>query len=144
MMWKLKSGLFIWSLWARKNSFLEAETQLESTVICHFSMKLEIAWDFPGGSEGVTYSLRVHLPMQGTGAHSLVWEDPTRCEAAKPVSQSPQPAHSAARAPHQEDPLQFGAQAPQLSRPHSPQAEKACAKQPRPSAAVTLKTKKKT
>ena len=30
--------------------------------------------------------LRIRLPMQGTQVRSLVWEDPTCCGAAKPVS----------------------------------------------------------
>ena len=29
--------------------------------------------------------LGVRLPMQGTGVRALVWEDPTRCGAMKPV-----------------------------------------------------------
>ena len=29
--------------------------------------------------------LRIHLPVQGTWVPSLVWEDPTCCEATKPV-----------------------------------------------------------
>ena len=31
--------------------------------------------------------LRIRLPMQGTGARSLVREDPTCCKATKPVRQ---------------------------------------------------------
>ena len=30
--------------------------------------------------------LRICLPMQGTGVRALVWEDPTCCRAARPVS----------------------------------------------------------
>ena len=29
--------------------------------------------------------LRIHLPMQGTRVRALVWEDPTRHRATKPV-----------------------------------------------------------
>ena len=37
--------------------------------------------DFPGGTV-----VRTHLPMQGTGVQSLVWEDPTCRGATEPVS----------------------------------------------------------
>ena len=37
-------------------------------------------WDFPGGAV-----VQNCLPMQGPGVWSVVWEDPTRCRAAKPV-----------------------------------------------------------
>ena len=29
--------------------------------------------------------LRIRLPMQGTWVQALVWEDPTRCGATKPL-----------------------------------------------------------
>ena len=29
--------------------------------------------------------IRICLPMQGTQVQSLVWEDPTRCRATKPM-----------------------------------------------------------
>ena len=46
-------------------------------------------WNFPSNRNGLGTSLvvqwrGVRLPMQGTQARSLVWEDPTRCGAATP------------------------------------------------------------
>ena len=34
----------------------------------------------------VAQRLRICLPMQGTRVRALVWEDPTCCEATRPVS----------------------------------------------------------
>ena len=36
----------------------------------------------------VVQQIRIHLPMQGTRVRSLVWEDPTRRRATKPVHYS--------------------------------------------------------
>ena len=38
------------------------------------------------GTSLVAQWLRIRLPMQGTWVQSLVWEDPTRYRATKPVS----------------------------------------------------------
>ena len=38
------------------------------------------------GTPLVVQWLRVHLPMQETWVQSLVWEDPSCCGAAEPVS----------------------------------------------------------
>ena len=38
------------------------------------------------GASLVAQWLRVRLPMQGTRVRALVWEDLTRCRAARPVS----------------------------------------------------------
>ena len=38
------------------------------------------------GASLVAQWLRVCLPMQGTRVRALVWEDPTCCRAARPVS----------------------------------------------------------
>ena len=43
------------------------------------------------GTSLVAQWLRIHLPMQGTRVQSLVWEDPTCCGAAKPVSHNTEP-----------------------------------------------------
>ena len=42
--------------------------------------------NLPTGASLVAQWLRVYLPMQGTWVRALVWEDPTCCGAAGPVS----------------------------------------------------------
>ena len=54
----------------------------------------------------VAHGLRIHLPMQGTWAPSLVWEDPTCHGAAKPVCQQFNP--------------RSGCHMPQLLKPVNP------------------------
>ena len=41
-----------------------------------------------GGASLVAQWLRIHLPRQGTQVRALVWEDPTRRGATKPVRHS--------------------------------------------------------
>ena len=58
-----------------------------SHVMGGFSMSLTLRYqqDFPGASLVVQW-LRICLPMQGTRARALVWEDPTCRGATGPVS----------------------------------------------------------
>ena len=100
--------------------------------------------------------LRIHLSMQGTPFGSLIRESPTCHGAAEPVHHSYwvcilerenhncpahllqllKPACPGTRAPQQGKPLQPEACAPQLEcSPCSPQLEKACVHQWRPSTA---------
>ena len=71
-----------------------------------------------------------HLPMQGTWVQSLVWENPACCGAMKPMHHN-----YCVCVPQQDKPPQL-AWAPQLeSSLCSPQLEKACMQQWRPSTA---------
>ena len=62
-------------------------------VVCLFQcniLKREITsgqkqWNL--GTSLVVQWLRIRLIMQGTQVQSLIWEDPTGCEATKPVLQ---------------------------------------------------------
>ena len=83
-------------------------------------------WDFP------SIWLRIHQPVHGTQVWSLVQEDYTCHRATKPMS------HSCwAHALQWEKSRQREAYALQLdSSPHSPQLEKACVQQLRPSTAI--------
>ena len=59
------------------------------------------------GTSWVAGRLRIHLPRQGTRVQSLVWEDPNRHRATKPVQHnSTKPAQARACAPRQKEPLQ--------------------------------------
>ena len=74
---------------------------------------------------GLPWWLRIHLPMQETWVWSLVWEDPTCCGAAEPVSHNFWSPHSRACALQQEMPPQWDARVlpPENSR-RWPQPEK--------------------
>ena len=84
--------------------------------------------------------IRIHLPMQETWVGSLVWEDSTCYRATKPASQSywarvlqlpkPVPLEPALR----EATARRSPRTATKSSPCSPQPEKACAQQQRPSA----------
>ena len=104
-----------------------------------------------GGTSLVAQGLRICLAMQGTRVRSLVWEDPTCRGATKPVRHN---YWACALEPTSHN---YWAHVPQLlkspcsttreatamrsprtamkSSPRSPQLEKACAQQWRPSAA---------
>ena len=49
---------------------------------CIYKFELKNSW---WGTSLVVQWLRIHLPVQGTRVWSLVQEDPTCCEATKPV-----------------------------------------------------------
>ena len=96
----------------------------------------------------VVQRIRIRLPMQGAWVWSLVWDDATCCGIGKPMHKNYLSLRSRAQEP-QLPSLCSSAQEPQLlkpwapqcvcttmkSNPCSPQPEKACAKQFRPSAA---------
>ena len=56
------------------------------------------------GASPVAQWLRICLLMQGTRVRALVWEDPTCCEATRPVSHNYWACTSGACAPQQERP----------------------------------------
>ena len=95
----------------------------------------------------VIQMLRIHLPMQGTQAQSLVWEDSTCHGQLGPHTTTSSP-HSRAWGLQQEKLPRWEAHAPWLERsPYLPQPEKVHTQQWRPSAAPTtyihkIKTKR--
>ena len=83
-----------------ENSYEEEDFKCEKIMQCElsaisffFSMQYleeritsgQKQWNH--GTSLVVQWLRIHLIMQETQVQSLIWEDPTSCEAAKPVSQ---------------------------------------------------------
>ena len=95
------------------------------------------------GTSLVAQWLRLCLPMQGTWVQALVGEDPTCCEATKPVSHNywdrpPQLLKARtprARAPqHREATVMRSPHATTKSIPRSPKLEKARAQQRTPNA----------
>ena len=74
--------------------------------------------------------------MQETWVWSVVWEDSTRCRAAKPSTTTTEPAHPGVYAAWQENPPQWEAHEPQLeSNSCLLQLEKVHVQQQRSSAA---------
>ena len=63
------------------------------------------------GASLVAQWLRICLPMQGTRVRALVWEEPTRHGATRPVSHNYWACASGACAPQQERPRQWEARA---------------------------------
>ena len=94
------------------------------------------------GTSLVAQSLRIHLPMQGTQVRSLVWEDPTCRRPTKPMQDNYwacalEPTHSNywARVLQLLQPMRLEPVLRNKRSPHSPQLEKACTQQQRPSVA---------
>ena len=77
--------------------------QTGDTCVC---LMLEWNINMNKGDFLVAHGLRIHLPMQGTWAPSLVWEDPTCHRATKPVCQQFNP--------------RSGCHVPQLLKPVNP------------------------
>ena len=103
----------------------------------------------------MTHLLRICLPMQWTWVRALIWENPTCCGTTNPVHHSywtcapepmshnygahmpqlPKPAHLEPMLCNKRSHRNEKTNTAVKSRPHSPQLEKACVQQRRPSAA---------
>ena len=79
--------------------------------------------------------LKIHLPIQGTGVWSLIWEDSTGCRQLSPCATTAKPMYPRICVLQQEMPRKWEAHAAQLeSSLSSPQSEKSHVQQQRPSA----------
>ena len=58
---------------------------VEHKVFDKLKLLYPLIKEFQGGTALVVQWLRIHLPMHETRVRSLVWEDPTGLEAAKPT-----------------------------------------------------------
>ena len=93
------------------------------------------------GISQVAQRLRIRLPMQGTGLQALVWEDPTRRGATKPVCHNYwSPRAQSPRSTTREATTMKRPRTATKSSPRPPQPEKARAQQPRPNAAKNKQT----